>query len=55
MAGDIFFTRSENFIGKTIRSFQKFWSDDGKNRYNHCGIIISPNGKTLEALSRVVW
>jgi len=55
MAGDIFFTRSENFIGKTIRSVQKFWSKDGKSRYNHCGVIISPKGKTIEALSKGVF
>lgn len=51
--GDIFFVQGTNFIADCINAVQKLWSKDHNSEYSHCGIIISRNGDTIEALEKV--
>ena len=48
--GDVFGTRNPMALGRAINFMQKLWSHDGESTYSHSGIIISPEGKTFEAL-----
>ena len=51
--GDIFASRSMNWLGKSIRWFQRFKSTDREAEYNHVGIIIDDKGTTYEALKKI--
>lgn len=51
--GDIFCSESLWIIGRAINAVQAWWAKDSQSRYSHAGIIIDPEGLTLEAMWRV--
>lgn len=49
VSGDLFATSGGGFLARGIRMVQWFWSSDNEATYNHVGIVLSANGRTLEA------
>jgi len=48
--GDVFASRNPQSLGKLINFVQKLKSKDNCSEYGHTGIIIKPDGTTLEAV-----
>jgi len=51
--GDVFASSNHALDAKIIDFVEKIWSHDNEAYYNHTGIIINPDGTTLEALLTV--
>ena len=58
-SGDEFATKNPMALGIAINAFQKAKAADNESEYSHTGIIITPDGTTLEALwtvkSQNIW
>lgn len=51
--GDVFVTKGDTFISKSICGVTRFWSTDNEAKYNHSGFIMDPDGTTFEALWKI--
>ena len=48
--GDVFLSSNPMALGKIINAVQAFYARDKKSKYSHAGIILDPDGTTLEAV-----
>ena len=57
--GDEFATKNPMALGCAINVLQAAWSTDNESAYTHAGIIMDPQGTTLESLwtvkSQNIW
>lgn len=51
--GDLFASRSKGALSWAIRVVQWFWSTDNEATYNHAGVVVNEQGKTVEAHWRI--
>lgn len=51
--GDVFASRNPQSLGKAITWIEKLRSHDNAAEYGHTGIIIKPDGTTLEAVGSI--
>ena len=51
-AGDFFAVQGKGIISRLINALQKFWSKDHASIYSHAGLILDPEGTTLEAIGK---
>jgi hypothetical protein len=52
LPGDLFLVQAK-LMGPAIRLVESFWAKDGEAKYSHAGLIVNPDGTTLEALETV--
>lgn len=48
--GDVFASKNPQSLGKMINFIQRIKSHDNQSEYGHTGIIVKPDGATIEAV-----
>jgi hypothetical protein len=51
--GDVFCVKGDGILSDIIRADERMWAKDDEAVYSHTGIILTPEGHTLEALSTI--